>query len=125
LACIYGIRNVQQILLLSFFELNQSGIIILEHKPSRVDVKGTFILKRYGVYYKVISVRHTEDFYWILNCIDLDTKQKKVLRYQLLGMLEALETAAKKLKHQKDIMLIDLDDNGAVKFMTKQQINKL
>ena len=86
----------------------------------KVDVKGTFILKRYGVYYKVITVRRTEDCYWILNCIDLKTKQKKVLKYKLLGMLEALELHQRNETLQ-DIMLIDLDDNGAVKFMTNNK----
>jgi len=40
-------------------------------------------------------------------------------------MLEALELASKKMKHPQDIMLIDLDDKGTVKFMTKTQIEKL
>ena len=40
-------------------------------------------------------------------------------------MLEALELASKKMKHPQDIMLIDLDDNGAIKFMTKKQMEKL
>ena len=39
-------------------------------------------------------------------------------------MLEALELASKKMKHPQDIMLIDLDDIGAIKFMTKKQIDK-
>ena len=40
-------------------------------------------------------------------------------------MLEALELASKQMKHPQDIMLIDLDENGAIKFMTKKQIEKL
>lgn len=89
------------------------------------NIKGSLFIRRYGVFYKVITIKRTKDCYWILNCITLETKQKKVLKYKLSGMLEALELASKKMKHPQDIMLIDLDDNGAIKFMTKKQLQKL
>ena len=39
-------------------------------------------------------------------------------------MLEALELASKKMSPPQDTMLIDLNDNGAIKFMTKKQNKK-
>jgi cellulose biosynthesis protein BcsQ len=43
----------------------------------------------------------------------------------MLGMLEALDSAAKVMKDPKDILLIDLDNQGKWKLMTKDQIDQL
>jgi len=45
-------------------------------------------------------------------------------KYQMLGMLEALDSAASVMKDPKDILLIDLDNQGKWKIMTRDQINK-
>jgi hypothetical protein len=43
----------------------------------------------------------------------------------MLGMLEALDSAASVMKASKDILLIDLDNQGKWKIMTKDQIARL
>jgi len=40
-------------------------------------------------------------------------------------MLEVLDHAYHKLKDPKDILMVDLDDKGAVKIMTKEKIDQL
>ena len=42
----------------------------------------------------------------------------------MLGMLEAMDSAASVMKDPKDILLIDLDNQGKWKIMTKDQIDK-
>ena len=42
----------------------------------------------------------------------------------MLGILEAMDKAASKLKDPKDILLIDLDNQGKWKIMAKDQIDK-
>ena len=42
----------------------------------------------------------------------------------MLGILEALDSAASEMKDPKDILLIDLDNQGKWKIMTKDQIDK-
>jgi hypothetical protein len=88
-------------------------------------IKGTFILRRRGRFYKVITTRHTGSDWWTFECKDIETKQNQVFKYQMLGMLEAMDTAASKLKDPKDILLIDLDNQGRWKIMTKEQIDKV
>jgi hypothetical protein len=56
--------------------------------------------------------------------MDIESKQPKVFKYEMLGMLEALDSAASMLKDPKDILLIDLDNQGKWKIMTKDQIEK-
>jgi hypothetical protein len=96
----------------------------LKGEPWRGEVKGTFLLRRKGVFYKVITVRRTEDCWWIFYCVDIKSKRKRVLKYKLLGTLETLDNAASKLKDPKDILMIDLDNHGKCKIMTKEQIEK-
>jgi hypothetical protein len=87
-------------------------------------VKGTFILRRKGRFYKVITARHTGGNWWTFECKDLETKQSHELRYEMLGMFDAMDAAASKLKDPKDILLLDLDNQGKWKVMTKDQIVK-
>jgi len=42
----------------------------------------------------------------------------------MLGIIEALESAASITKDSKDVIMIDLDDQGKCKIMTKEQIDK-
>ncbi|MEJ2126270.1 MAG: hypothetical protein P8X84_01950 [Candidatus Bathyarchaeota archaeon] len=96
----------------------------MKGEPLRGEVRGTFILRRKGIYYKVLTVRRTEDGWWLFNCTDLKSKKKTVLKYRMLGMLELLDHVYNKMKAPQDILLVDLDDQGAVKIMTKEQIDK-
>jgi len=42
----------------------------------------------------------------------------------MLGIIEALESAASVTKDPKDILMIDLDKQGKCKIMTKEEIEK-
>jgi hypothetical protein len=43
----------------------------------------------------------------------------------MLGMLETLDPAVSVMKNPKDILLIDLDNQGKWKIITKDQIGKV
>jgi len=43
----------------------------------------------------------------------------------MLGMLEAMDAAASVMKDPEDILLIDLDNQGKWKIMTKEQIDRV
>jgi len=87
-------------------------------------IKGTFILRRKGRFFKVITTRHTGGNWWTFECKNLETKLNRVFKYEMLGMLEALDSAASVMKDAKDILLIDLDNQGKWKIITKDQIDK-
>jgi hypothetical protein len=55
---------------------------------------------------------------------DIESKQNQVFKYQMLGMLEAMDAAASVMKDPKDILLIDLDNQGRWKITTKDQMDK-
>ena len=86
------------------------------------NVKGSFMLKRGGHWYKVLSARHTGDNWWTFECLDIESKVNGVFKYQLLGIIEALEAATSITKDPKDVLMIDLDDQGKCKIMTEEQI---
>jgi len=90
----------------------------------KAHIKGTFILRRKGRFYKVITARRTGGNWWTFECKDLETKQSRSLRYEMLGMLEAMDAAAKVTKDPQDILLLDLDNQGKWKIMTKNQTEK-
>jgi len=87
-------------------------------------IKGTFILRRKGRFYKVITTRHTGGNWWTFECKDIESKRNQVFKYEMLGMLEALDSAASVMKDPKDILLIDLDNQGKWKIMTEEEIDK-
>jgi hypothetical protein len=87
-------------------------------------VKGTLILRPNGRLYKVFTARHTEGDWWTFECMDIESRVNRVFEYEMLGMFEALDSAASMMKDPKDILLIDLDDQGRWKIMTKDQIDK-
>jgi len=60
----------------------------------------------------------------MFECKDLETKLNRVFKYEMLGMLEALDSAVSVTKDPKDILLIDLDNQGKWKIMTKDQIDR-
>jgi cellulose biosynthesis protein BcsQ len=43
----------------------------------------------------------------------------------MLGMLKALDSAASVMKDPKDILLMDLDNQGRWSILTKDQIDKI
>ena len=87
-------------------------------------IKGTFILRRRGRFFKVITTRHTVGNWWTFECKDIESKRNQVFKYEMLGMLEALDSAASVMKDPKDILLIDLDNQGKWKIMTEEEIDK-
>ena len=87
-------------------------------------IKGTLILRRRGRYFKVITTRHAGDDWWTFQYIDVESKQKRVFKYQMLGMLEAMDSAASVTKDPKDILFMDLDNQGKWKIMIGDQIDK-
>jgi len=87
-------------------------------------VKGTFMLRRNGRLYKVFTARHTGDNWWTFECLDIESRVNRVFKYQMLGIIEALESAASITKDPKDVLMIDLDNQGKCKIMTKEQIER-
>jgi hypothetical protein len=88
-------------------------------------VKGTLILRRRKRFYKAVALKRKEGNWWIFECRDLKTRQGSSFRYEMLGMLEAMDAAYSVMKDPKDIMLIDLDNQGKWKIIPKNQIDKL
>jgi len=86
--------------------------------------QGTFILRRKGRYYKVLSVTHANDNWWIFKCKTLDKKDGASFGFQLSGMWEALDKACT-MKNAKDILLMDLDQQGKWKIWTQDELDKL
>ena len=86
--------------------------------------QGTFILRYKERYYKVISIRHVEENWWIFKCKTLDKKEAASFRFQLSGMWEALDKACT-MKSAKDILLMDLDQQGRWKICTQDELDKL
>jgi hypothetical protein len=87
-------------------------------------INGTFILKHKGRFYKVLKVEHNVGSRFAFECKDIETKQSQVLQFEMSGLLEALDSAASVMKDSKDILLMDLDNQGKWKIMTKDQIDK-
>ncbi len=94
-------------------------------KPLKSQIKGTFILRRNRRFYKVTKTRHTRGNWWTFECKDIDSKQNVVLNFEMLGMLKALDSAASVMKDPKDILFIDLDNQGKWSILTKNQINNI
>jgi len=88
------------------------------------EIKGTLILRRNGRFFKVIRTRRTGGNWWTFECKDIESRQNRVFKYEMLGMLEALDSATSVMKDPKDILLIDLDNQGQWKIITKDQIDK-
>jgi hypothetical protein len=88
-------------------------------------IKGTLILRRKKRFYKVVALKRTEGNWWAFECRDLKTMQGSSFRYEMLGMLEAMDAAYSVMKDPKDIMLIDLDNQGRWKIIPKDQIDKV
>ena len=86
--------------------------------------KGTLILRRRGRFYKVIRTTHVKDKWWIFECKDIDKKENVTFNFQILGMWEVLDKAST-MKDPKDILLIDLDQQGKWMIWTQDKLKKL
>jgi hypothetical protein len=82
------------------------------------------ILKRDGRFFKVITVRGTGNRY-VFECLDLDSKQRQVFTYRMLGLLEAFDAAASVMRDPKDILLVDLDNQGKWKILSKDEVDRI
>lgn len=87
-------------------------------------IKRTLILRREGRLYEVIVARRAKGNWWTFECKDLETRQNRIFKHQMLGMLEAMDAAASTLKDPKDILLIDLDNQGKWKTMRKDETER-
>ena len=92
-------------------------------KPLKIQIKGTFILRRKGRFYKVIKTRHTEGNWWTFECKDIDSKQDVLFNFEMLGLLKALNSAAFVMKNPKDILFMDFNQ-GKWAILTKEQLDK-
>jgi len=93
-------------------------------RMKKLQVKGSFFLKDKGRFFKVITVRPVGDNRYVFDCRELGSEKSEVLTFRLLGLLDAMETAASVMRDPKDVLLVDLDDQGKWKIMTKDQIDK-
>jgi hypothetical protein len=89
-----------------------------------LQVKGSFFLKDKGRFFKVITIRPVGDNRYVFGCRELDSKKSEVLTFRLLGLLDAMDAAASAMRDPKDVLLMDLDDQGKWKILTKDQIDK-
>jgi hypothetical protein len=63
------------------------------------------------------------DNWWAFECKDLDTKKDAFFDYQVYGMWEVLDKAST-MKDPKDILLIDLDQQGKWTIRTRQELEQ-
>ena len=87
--------------------------------------KGTIILRCGGRFYKVLKVRTAEENSYTFECRGLDSKESRVFKYRLSGLLEALDRAFSIMKGPKDIFLLDLDSGGKWKIVTEDNMRRL
>ena len=87
--------------------------------------KGTMILRHNGVFYKVLRIIGTGDNSYTFECIDLERKRAKTLKFHMTGILEAYEQARKHTKTPRDIFFLDIDRNGDWEILTEEQLEKL
>ena len=85
-------------------------------------VKGTLILRRHRRFFKVITLRGLGNNRYSFECKDIETRQSRVLEFEMLGLLEAMDHAASVMKNPQDVLLMDLDNQGKWKIVTKEQI---
>ena len=91
----------------------------------KLQVKGTFILKDKGRWFKVITVRPVGDNRYVFDCRELDSKKSEVLTFRMLGLLEAMDAAARAMTDPKDILLMDLDNQGKWKILSKDEVDRI
>jgi hypothetical protein len=79
----------------------------------KLQVKGSFFLKNKGRFFKVITIRPVGDNRYVFGCRELDSEKSEVLTFRLLGLLDAMEAASRAMRDPKDVLLVDLDDQGS------------
>ena len=94
-------------------------------RMKNLQVKGTFILKDKGRFFKVITVRPVGDNRYVFDCRELDSKKSEVLTFRLLGLLDAMEAAASVMRDPKDVLLVDLDNQGKWKILSKDEVDRI
>jgi hypothetical protein len=82
------------------------------------------ILKREGRFFKVITARCTGHRY-VFECVDIDSKQRQVSTYGMLGLLDAMDAAASVMRDPKDVLLVDLDNQGKWKILSKDEVDRI
>ena len=91
----------------------------------KADVKGTLILRERGRFFKVTTVRSIGDNRYIFECRDLESKQHAAFERQMLGFLEAMDSTQSVMKDPKDMMIVDLDNQGKWRIVSKDKVNKI
>lgn len=71
---------------------------------------------------KVLNAKHDGASSFAFECRDIETRQRQVVQCQLLGLFEALDSAAPFMKNPKDILLTDLDNEGRWKVIPQVQV---
>ena len=99
-------------------------MVQISARMKKLQTKGTFILKDKGRWFKVNTVRPVGDNSYVFDCRELDSKKSEVLTFRMLGLLDAMDAAARVMTDPKDILLMDLDNQGKWKIITKGQIQK-
>jgi len=73
----------------------------------------------------VITARRAGGNRRTFECRDIESKQNRRFKYEMVGMLEAMDSAASMMKDPKDTLLIDIDNQGEWKMMTKDQMARV
>ena len=94
-------------------------------KSLKSRTKGTFILRRKGHFYKVIKTKQTRANWWTFECKDIESKQAVSFDFEMLGMLEVLDSAVSVMKDSRDILFMDLDNQGKWGILPKNQISNI
>jgi hypothetical protein len=85
-------------------------------------IKGTMILRYEGRFYKVLKVRSRGDNSYTFECLDIDSKQSRILKVSLSGFLAAADKAFSVMKDPKGSFFLDLDNQGKWKVVNENQI---
>ena len=94
-------------------------------RMKKLQVKGTFILKDKGLFFKVITVKPVGDNRYVFGCRELVSKKSEVLTFRMLGLLEAMDAAARVMTDPKDILLMDLDNQGKWKILSRDEVDRI
>ena len=97
----------------------------VKRKSLQSRTKGTFILRRKGRFYKVIKTKKTQANWWTFECKDIKSKQAVSFDFEMLGMLEVLDVAVSVMKDAKDILFMNLDNQGRWSILTRNQIDNI
>ena len=80
------------------------------------------VLKRGGHFFEVITVGGT-GHRCVFECMEIDSKQRHVFTYEMLGLLEAFDAAASRMRDPKGILLVDMNNQGRWKILSKDEVD--